>query len=50
MDSSDIAKVRPLTEVNERLKRIAAELHLDNHAYKLLVEKNGRGPRREKKR
>jgi hypothetical protein len=45
MDATDLAKVRTLTEENERLKRIVAELHLDNHAYKLLIEKNGWGPR-----
>lgn len=50
MDASDIAKLRSLTEENERLKRIVAELHLDNHAYKLLVEKNGWGLRSGKSR
>jgi hypothetical protein len=39
MDVSDVANVRSLTEENERLKRIVAELRLDNDAYKILVEK-----------
>ena len=50
MDASDVAQMRALTEENDRLKRIVAELHLDNHAYKLLVEKNGWGPRSGKPR
>ncbi len=45
MDATDVAKVRTLTEENERLKRIVAELHLDNLAYKMLIEKNGWSPR-----
>ncbi len=39
MDASDVARVRTLTEENDRLKRIVAELHLDNDAYKMLIEK-----------
>jgi putative transposase len=50
MDVSDVANVRSLTEENERLKRIVAELRLDNDAYKILVEKNGWGPQRAKPR
>jgi putative transposase len=50
MDATDVAKIRTLTEENERLKWIVAELHLDKHAYKLLVEKNGWGPRSGKPR
>ena len=50
MGASDIAKIRSLTEENERLKRIVAELHLDNDAYKILVAKNGWGPRSGKSR
>jgi hypothetical protein len=33
---TDFAKVRTLTEENDRLKRIVAELHPDNQAYKVL--------------
>lgn len=50
MDASDVAQMRALTEENDRLKRIFAELHLDNHAYKLLIEKNGWSPRSGKPR
>jgi putative transposase len=50
MDASDVAQMRSLTEENDRLKRMVADLHLDNHAYKLLVEKNGWGPRNGKPR
>jgi putative transposase len=50
MDASDVAQMRSLTEENDRLKRMVAELHLDNHANKLLVEKNRLGPRNGKPR
>lgn len=50
MGSDDVASVRQLAEENVRLKRIVAEQTLDLDAYKILIEKNGWGPRNGKTR
>ena len=41
MEASDVKKLKELQEENDRLKRMFAELSLENRAFKELVEKKG---------
>lgn len=41
MDASDIKKLKELQEENDRLKKMYAELSLENRAFKELFEKKG---------
>lgn len=41
MEASDIKKLKDLQEENERLKKMYAELSLENRAFKELFEKKG---------
>lgn len=50
MDSSEIARGRAIEDENARMKRIIANLSLENDAMKELIAKNSWGPRSEKPR
>lgn len=50
MQASDVAKMRQLTDENTRLRRVVANLTLENDAIKDLLAKNFPGPQRAKKR
>jgi len=50
MDSSELARSRALEDENARMRRIIANLSLENDAMKHLIEKNSWGPRSEKTR
>ena len=50
MQSSEIARGRALEDENARMKRIIANLSLENDAMKQLIEKNSWGPPTEKRR
>lgn len=41
MEASDVKKLKELQEENDRLKKMFAELSLENRAFKELVEKKG---------
>ena len=41
MEASDIKKLKELQEENDRLKKMYAELSLENRAFKELFEKKG---------
>jgi putative transposase len=41
MEASDIRKLKELEEENDRLKRMFADLSLENNALKRLIEKKG---------
>jgi putative transposase len=50
MESSELARLRAIEEENARMRRIIANLSLENDAMKELIEKNSWGPRSEKPR
>ena len=50
MESSEIARGRAGEDENARMKRIIANLSLENDAMKELIAKNSWGPRSEKSR
>jgi putative transposase len=50
MESSEIARGRAVEDENARMKRIIANLTLENDAMKELISKNSWGPRSEKPR
>ncbi len=50
MEASELARARELADENGRMKRIIANLTLENDAMKSLISKNSWGPRSEKPR
>ncbi len=50
MESNELARSRAIEEENARMRRIIANLSLENDAMKELISKNSWGPRREKPR
>lgn len=50
MEATDVVKMRQLEDENSRLKRVVANLTLENDAIKDLLAKNFPGPQRAKKR
>jgi putative transposase len=50
MESSELARARELEDENGRMKRIIANLTLENDAMKSLISKHSWGPRSEKPR
>lgn len=50
MESAEIARARAVDDENTRLRRIVANLTLENDAMRQLIEKNSWGPPDEKKR
>ena len=50
MEVSDVVRMRQLEDENTRLKRVVANLTLENDAIKDLLSKNFPGPQRVKKR
>ena len=50
MDSSELARSRAIEDENARMRRIIANLTLENDAMKNLIQKNSWGPRSEKTR
>jgi putative transposase len=50
MESSELARARALEDENSRMKRIIANLTLENDAMKSLISKNSWGPPSEKTR
>ncbi len=50
MEGSEIARGRVVEDENARMKRIIANLSLENDAMKELIAKNSWGPRSEKPR
>lgn len=50
MEASDVVKMRQLADENTRLKRVVANLTLENDAIKDLLAKNFPGPQRGRKR
>ncbi len=50
MESGEIARGRAIEDENARMKRIIANLSLENDAMKELIAKNSWGPRSEKPR
>ena len=50
MEASELARARELEDENGRMKRIIANLTLENDAMKSLISKNLWGPRSEKPR
>ena len=41
MEASDVKKLKELQEENDKLKKMYADLSLENHAFKELFEKKG---------
>jgi putative transposase len=50
MESSELARARAVEDENSRMRRIIANLTLENDAMKQLIEKNSWGPHSEKTR
>lgn len=50
MESSELARSRAIEDENTRMRRIIANLSLENDAMKELISKNSWGPRSEKTR
>ena len=50
LEVSDVVRMRQLEDENTRLKRVVANLTLENDAIKDLLAKNFPGPQRAKKR
>ena len=50
MDGSDLARARAVEDENTRMRRIIANLTLENDAMKQLIEKKSWSPRSEKLR
>jgi putative transposase len=50
MESSELARARAVDDENARMRRIIANLTLENDAMKQLIEKNSWSPRNEKAR
>ncbi|HET9342676.1 MAG TPA: transposase [Candidatus Eremiobacteraceae bacterium] len=50
MEASDVVRMRQLADENTRLKRVVANLTLENDAIKDLLAKNFPGPQRGRKR
>jgi putative transposase len=50
MESSEVARTRAVDDENSRLRRIVANLTLENDAMRQLIEKNSWGRPDEKKR
>ena len=50
MESSELTRARAVEDENARMRRIIANLTLENDAMKQLIEKNSWGPRSEKTR
>jgi putative transposase len=50
MEASELARARELEDENGRMKRIIANLTLENDAMKSLISKNSWGPCSEKPR
>ena len=50
MESSELARARAVEDENSRMRRIIANLTLENDAMKQLIEKNSWSPRSEKPR
>ena len=50
MDASELARSKAVEDENTRMRRIIANLTLENDAMKMLIEKNCWSPRSEKKR
>jgi putative transposase len=50
MESSELARSRAIEDENARMRRIIANLSLENDAMKELISKNSWGPRSEKPR
>ena len=50
MESSELARTRAVEDENARMRRIIANLSLENDAMKQLIEKNSWAPPREKTR
>ncbi len=50
MDSSELARSRAVEDENARMRRIIANLTLENDAMKQLIEKNSWSPPTEKRR
>ena len=50
MESSELARARAVEDENTRMRRIIANLTLENDAMKQLIEKNSWSPRGEKAR
>jgi putative transposase len=50
MESSELARARAVEDENARMRRIIANLSLENDAMKQLIEKNSWSPPREKTR
>jgi putative transposase len=50
MESSELARARAVEDENTRMRRIIANLTLENDAMKQLIEKNSWSPRSEKPR
>ena len=50
MDSSELARSRAMEDENARMRRIIANLTLENDAMKNLIQKNSWSPRSEKTR
>ena len=50
MESSELARARAVEDENTRMRRIIANLTLENDAMKQMIEKNSWSPRSEKPR
>jgi len=50
MESNELARARAIEDENARMRRIIANLSLENDAMKELIAKNSWGPRSEKPR